>query len=599
MDNVMDLPLVENDNSIDYMLGYSAKQGRVKIPYTMANALNAVSPMTFGADPTGVLDSSAAVLSAIAQLGARGGVVIFPPGIFNVQGLPLRSGLYYRGAGRGSLSGSTGTTLNLPAAPTTHLFISDATSDIYGGGVADMSLGGGQLRNASPLYDCFNFSTMTGELHRFRMENLYAHNFRHAFHGAVEGGGRDRSPTLHNCDFWFNAVALYTSEHPIFSGVNDIRSNNFGLTGPTSGSQPYDILITGQKFNYNKKAIAPQTGGTPFSSVFFNAGSFFKNEQVDMLMEVNCSVTNSLIVPEAGFTCGSISGNGTTTTIAITAHGLDVGDPVYFTGTGVVQLDKVVGLTVASAPSANSITVLTAYNSSTSGGKMWRGRNHFLISSGNNVIANNTFRQELIDEIKPDWMIYVSKPAGSITGTDVIGNRMSHQQTSSASPTVWTKFIGFNATEVRQGRVQFNTCRHTGQFMDTEGSTRLEEFTVSNNCWSINVNIGASADVFGIQSTTFGNVVEGNQIRSEEAANNGGRYCMSVDLKRSIFRSNKIRYRHAGFTAGYNVIALTAAGAGTSATIGASATGTAVFAAGPGALTDTCGVSTNNFTSAF
>lgn len=75
------------------------------VPY---NFMESAVVTMFGADKTGVANSSAAFIAAANAL-TSGGVVVIPPGKYIVEGLPIRDGLYYVGAGVGKTDGSTGT----------------------------------------------------------------------------------------------------------------------------------------------------------------------------------------------------------------------------------------------------------------------------------------------------------------------------------------------------------------------------------------------------------------------------------------------------------------------------------------------------------
>lgn len=102
------------------------------VPY---NFMESAVVTMFGADKTGVANSSAAFIAAANAL-TSGGVVVIPPGKYIVEGLPIRDGLYYVGAGVGKTDGSTGTYLALPAVPSTHMFVWDGAATGFGGGMS-------------------------------------------------------------------------------------------------------------------------------------------------------------------------------------------------------------------------------------------------------------------------------------------------------------------------------------------------------------------------------------------------------------------------------------------------------------------------------
>src|ERR1700735_1739509 len=60
----------------------------------------------YGADPTGVSDSSASIVSAESACEVTGGVVYFPPGTYLIETDPTititKSGIQWRGTGSGS-----------------------------------------------------------------------------------------------------------------------------------------------------------------------------------------------------------------------------------------------------------------------------------------------------------------------------------------------------------------------------------------------------------------------------------------------------------------------------------------------------------------
>ena len=130
-----------------------------------AGALPPNLPFTVvGGDPSGATDSSAAFIAAANSL-PRGGVVAIPPGKYIVQGLPVRDGLYYLGAGVGKTDGSTESYLALPDAPSSSMFIWDGETTGYGGGISGCYLYGGN----TATYDCIDLSACS-QMHRFCIE---------------------------------------------------------------------------------------------------------------------------------------------------------------------------------------------------------------------------------------------------------------------------------------------------------------------------------------------------------------------------------------------------------------------------------------------
>ena len=117
---------------------------------------NLLESAVVGGDRLGLTDSTAHFLRAVDKL-PRGGVVVVPPGKYIAEGLPVRDGLYYVGAGIGKADGSTGTQITLPAVPSTHMFAWDGATTGYGGGVSGCYLSGGLTTD----YDCITLAGAT------------------------------------------------------------------------------------------------------------------------------------------------------------------------------------------------------------------------------------------------------------------------------------------------------------------------------------------------------------------------------------------------------------------------------------------------------
>jgi len=66
-----------------------------------------VSVLDFGADPTGVASSTAAIVAAITALSTSGGVVFFPAGVYLHTGFTLVDGVSIEGVGAGTAPNST------------------------------------------------------------------------------------------------------------------------------------------------------------------------------------------------------------------------------------------------------------------------------------------------------------------------------------------------------------------------------------------------------------------------------------------------------------------------------------------------------------
>jgi len=566
----------------------------------------------FGADATGVTDSTAAFLLAVAALPSSGGAIYIPPGIYQVSGLPLTPGLSYVGyAPRGTTAittSATGSVLRLPTTATTHMFLSSQTADFLGGGIYNLELDGQQDYRLSPSYDGINFSSVTGELHQFCVRDCYIHNFRRGYMG-TSGSGGDQDNYFSNNLFYYNFIAIYAADHPVITEYNDFRYNFYGISGLSTGAQAvYDLPVSNCRFAYNKYGIAPQTGGAAFNFMTITNCIFTRNEVLDIEMGPQGLINSNRFAAPTPYTISTFTIAGTTATINVstalrTDPGLKAGDPCYFAGTGETRLDKVSGLTVLAVNSTTQFTVtIAAGGSSGSGGTFYPGRNHVHAAQGGWEMVGNIFRNEAATEIKPDWMIYIDNAGQNLVGGLIANNRSGCTQTGGTLTTqAWIKFLGVNATELRDLTVIGNNINSCGQFFDGESATRIEQSIIAENKWTCNVAVPNTVSRFRIGSSTFGNNIVNNMHRldTNSGGADGGQYVFDVDLKRSIFTGNTVRAAGQSYSGGalVNVSARTAAGVGAQASIGCTATGTFLFAAGPGAVTDTCGIGTTNYMS--
>lgn len=245
------------------------------------------SPVTvpvFGADPTGARDSSRAFQRAAASANnAGGGVVVAPPGTYKVAALPLYSGVTYDNRGR------TFTTTGAD-----HMFKAVAGA-MRGGGI----LGGRYFGNATNTgsfdgtVDCINMAAATSCDQTTVFSQMYAEKFRNAYYGSLD----DRDPRIDNNDFYGNNAGIWVvNNHPYLTGENDIRSNNYGLTGNVL----YDMNVTGQKFAYNQYNIAAQSGGS-IQNCSFTGCTIAFGVVVGAQLGSGCSVVGGfLLAPSTG-----------------------------------------------------------------------------------------------------------------------------------------------------------------------------------------------------------------------------------------------------------------------------------------------------------
>lgn len=254
------------------------------VPY---NFMESAVVTMFGADKTGVANSSAAFTAAAAAL-PRGGVVQIPPGKYIVEGLPLRDGLYYIGAGVGKTDGSTGSYLALPAVPSANMFIWDGATNGYGGGISGCYLYGGN----SVTYDCIDLSPATTQINQFIIEKNLIRGFRRGYMGSTD----DRSVLIQFNMFWDNTVGVYVpNNHPQFTGWNDYRDCTYGIQGKL-----VDAKVVGQNFAYCGTGVgAIDTSNYP-GRVQFNGCSFAFCTTDGLVIGPQCVVSGCLFIPPAG-----------------------------------------------------------------------------------------------------------------------------------------------------------------------------------------------------------------------------------------------------------------------------------------------------------
>lgn len=256
------------------------------------NSMQSAVVTDFGADRTGATESTAAFIDAANSL-ARGGVVVIPPGKYIVEGLPIRDGLYWSGAGMGETDGSTGSYLELPAVPSANMFTWGGATTGYGGGVSGCYLYGGN----SATYDCIDLSGGSVQSHRFVIEHNMIRGFRRGYSGSAD----DRSVLIQFNNFWNCTVGVYVlNNHPQFTGWNDYRDCTYGIQGKL-----VDAKVVGQNFAYCDYGVAPINTTNYPGRVQFNGCSFAFCAVDGLTIGPQCVVSGCLIIPPAS---GGVSG---------------------------------------------------------------------------------------------------------------------------------------------------------------------------------------------------------------------------------------------------------------------------------------------------
>lgn len=287
-------------------------------PYNFLNSVVA------GGDATGVTDSSAAFIAAANKL-PRGGIVAIPPGEYIVQGLPIRNGLYWVGAGVGKTGGSTGTYLTLPASPSSHMFVWDGDTTGYGGGVSGVYAHGG----LTTTYDCIDLTGASVGSHKFVIE----HNIIQGFRRGYSGGADDRSVLIQFNNFWDCVAGVYiANNHPQFTGWNDYRDCTYGIQGLL-----YDSKVVGQNFAYCTYGVAPIGTSTHCERTQFTGCSFAFCTADGLVVGKHCTITGCMFLTKTG---GSVAGiRIIDNSVAITGCQFDTDGGVYSQGAVVFDCD--------------------------------------------------------------------------------------------------------------------------------------------------------------------------------------------------------------------------------------------------------------------
>lgn len=436
-----------------------------------------------GADRTGLFDSTDAVNQAVIRLGDRGGVIVFPAGFFRVQNLPLRSGLYYQGAGSGRVSGASGTYLTLPSSPSTAaMFVCapDTNGDLYGAGVRDMYIAGGQNK-ATATIDCIDASAITGQCHQLEMYNCWFDGWRRCYNGSSD----DRSILAEGCHFWNSTEGMRISNnHFKLTTWNDFRSCTYGLRGFIT-----DAFICNQQFVGCDIGIGNVVATSGITACVISACTFFQSATTGLQLGVGNTVTGCQFQPpQAGaptlltiqgsnnnisgclFTNGS-SGTGVVTNGCITFD-CDSNPQTIFgisiTGCSFKQLNATVIYHLASAGSRDLVTCNFSGNTLIDPGKFYVRSGAFGTVFGWGINAN-TFRLE-------NTNIGAGVDLVAITSSNTVGNTYNSNVFYGLSGVVLRYAIGGDLT---QSIVTGNYIRRSSGIDPAAAATAV----IANNNW--------------------------------------------------------------------------------------------------------------------
>jgi len=436
-----------------------------------------------GADQNGTLDSTAAFMRAMNSLGSRRGVVFVPPGKYAVQGLPLKSGLYWCGAGHGSVAGADGTYLTLPGSPSASaMFVAspDGSGDLYGSGVKGMYAAGGQNK-ATATIDFIDCSPITNQCHDLMMDAVWMDGWRRCYNGSSD----DRSIIPSDCHFWNSTEGLrIANNHFKLTKWNDFRSNTYGIRGFIT-----DAFICNQQFVGNDIGIGNVVATSGLTANVITACTFFQSTTTGIQLGVGNTVTGCQFQPpQAGaptlltiqgsnnnisgcmFTNGS-SGTGVVTNGCITFD-CDSNPQTIFgvniTGSSFKQLNSAVLYHLASAGSRDLVNIGFIGNNLIDPGRFYVRSGAFGAVFGSGF-DNNVFRLE-------NTSIGAGVDLVSITNANTVGNTYNGNKFYGFAGAVLRYAIGGDLT---QSVITGNYIRRTSGIDPAASATAV----IANNNW--------------------------------------------------------------------------------------------------------------------
>lgn len=440
----------------------------------------AVNVMSYGADPTGATDSSAAFTSAIAAVVAEGGgIVCVPSGTFLLANVGLYNDIEIVGAGRGA------TTLLLTgrASATAHMFVWADGTEISFGAIRNMTILGGTSTGAKAGYNAIHLRAATGytsnDQGKFIVDDCMIKWFKVGVHGVT---GTERHLHLKNNHILENVAGVYidgstSGGHCEWSGQNHVRDNTYGLLHKSG----FDMAIIGQYFVDNSYGIWPgdvasdntisiTTSGREPLRASTITGCFIRSSVGDVVVGDQCTVTGNTFMcggdQEASITVGyNVAGGTTTKRVVINGNNFRDADGTRWS-LGAIRVTGAVG----------AVTHLN--------------------------IVNNVFQ---LGKNVTSYCIYID--GADVNKMNVIGN--------SADLTTGTK--GFLLA--------------TGAGIDVIGSN------ICHNIVEITAGAGNAIDI--TQASANGNLlIEGNLLRLSGTATG---YGISVENDDGTIRNNRVR----------------------------------------------------------
>ena len=198
-----------------------------------AKLAQTVSVQDFGADPTGAIDSTSAIASAVNSLPSSGGIVMFPPGTYKCNIDISKSDICLMGYGAILLSNSTDPVVQIydPAGIVTRVFFEGFKIDGNNKNVVGVKIIKATQVNVSNcwIYNCKNHGVQitgdgTGSVTQILVENcrIDAGNLPDVNSAGISIGGGGVATTVR---LWNNYITNYPKSIDD-SGVNTVGIGN-------------------------------------------------------------------------------------------------------------------------------------------------------------------------------------------------------------------------------------------------------------------------------------------------------------------------------------------------------------------------------------
>lgn len=258
-------------------------------------------------------DISAKIIAAQTTLGAAGGRISIPAGVFFVQNVPLIDGIYYEGAGE------TVTQLKLPNGATASMFVAATNlntgwgfKNIYFSGIYNSTFyginSGGGANITRSIYNCIDFTAAT-TVNQGTIENCWFEYFNAGFAGPAAGSAGTNFVyyvAVKGCTFQYNNIGITFGEHVhpsqcffMFNGITNgsAFTGGGGITGRLN-----DCTIQRCWFLSNYQGIfrGVADNGSVFNTQILGC-LFAANQQYDIVANNSCIISNNAFWAFAGY----------------------------------------------------------------------------------------------------------------------------------------------------------------------------------------------------------------------------------------------------------------------------------------------------------